>query len=113
MEMPFDTLLLQVLIQRIGVVGPIPDQALRLFREEALLERFFDELRFLRRSTANSADETTSCESGCPGKAILEGRHLKPHDWRSLRLRLARLSHAFWPHGQIAAIHAEIGGCDE
>ena len=34
----FDTLLLQLLIQRIGVVRPIPDQALRLFREEALLK---------------------------------------------------------------------------
>ena len=34
----FDTLLLQLLIQRIGVVRPIPDQALRLFREEVLLK---------------------------------------------------------------------------
>ena len=50
----FDTLLLQLLIQRIGVVRPIPDQALRLFREEVLRERFFDELRFLRRSTGNA-----------------------------------------------------------
>lgn len=47
-----DTLLLQVLIQRIGVVRPIPDQALRLLREEALLERFFDSFVSYREALA-------------------------------------------------------------
>jgi len=44
----------QLLIQSLTVVGPVADHFRRNFREEALLERGFDELRFMRRSAGDA-----------------------------------------------------------
>lgn len=44
----------QVLIQSLAVVGPVADQSLRRLREEALLERGFDEFCFMRRSAGDA-----------------------------------------------------------
>jgi hypothetical protein len=45
--------LAQLYIQWITVVGPVADQALGSFGEEALLERGFDEFCFMRRSAGH------------------------------------------------------------
>ena len=47
----------KLLMKSLTVVGPVADHFRRNFREEALLERGFDELRFMRRSAGDADGE--------------------------------------------------------
>src|SRR5260370_15593227 len=59
-------LLLQSLIQRIAVVGPVADHSLRRRHREALLDGGFDETSFMGRSASNpGGDRKTMALRNC------------------------------------------------